>query len=165
MDCTYNTNRFKLKLLDIVGVSKLNKTLYVAFYLLKHEDTETFEWVLQRLKHLHEEFVTADSPTTVATDRDLALIDDLKEIFPNTARLLCIWHIERNLVKHCKLYIFQQTFLSGLLDSFGCSKKETMVDKQWCSFLGNWNRIVTRKWSLISGRSGTNLNQHMRNSL
>jgi hypothetical protein len=148
MDCTYNTNRFKMKLFDIVGVSKLNRTFYAAFCLLKREDSETFKWALQCLGHLYGEFIPADFPTTVITDRDLALIDALKEVFPNTARLLCIWHIEKNLVKHCKPCIFQQTFLSGLLDGLGSCEKETMVDEQWRSFLRNWNCVVYAKTEL-----------------
>lgn len=90
MDCTYNTNRFKMKLLDIVGITKLNRTFYAAFCLLKYEDTDSFTWALGHLGGLYQEYFQAASPVTVITDHDPALLAALEDSFPNTARLLCV---------------------------------------------------------------------------
>jgi len=79
-----------MKLLDIVGITKLNRTFYAAFCLMEREGTETFRWALEWLRQLYQEFTKASFPTTVITDRDLALIAALKGVFPNTVRLLCI---------------------------------------------------------------------------
>ena len=38
----------------------------------------------------------------IVSDRELALMNDVLIVFPRTANLLCIWHIEKNILKNCK---------------------------------------------------------------
>jgi hypothetical protein len=49
MDCTYKTNKYRMPLLDIVGVDACEKTFCVAFAFLSGEEEEDFKWALSRL--------------------------------------------------------------------------------------------------------------------
>ena len=40
MDCTYKTNRYKMPLLDIVGVTALNTSFYVGFCFVFKDDAD-----------------------------------------------------------------------------------------------------------------------------
>jgi hypothetical protein len=50
MDITFKTNRFQMKLFNIVGITLLNITFYLAFIFLTHKATPDFAWVFTRLK-------------------------------------------------------------------------------------------------------------------
>ena len=99
MDATYNTTMFKLPLLEIVGLTSTNKTFSIAYSFLHSEQGHNFHWVLQRVKDVIDEI---HYPRVIVTDRDLALVGACEAEFPNAHHLLCRWHIEQNLVKHCK---------------------------------------------------------------
>ena len=54
MDCTYKTNRYKMPLMVINGVTGINKTFYVGFAFLSSEFTPDFEWVCTQLNTLYD---------------------------------------------------------------------------------------------------------------
>ena len=41
-------------------------------------------------------------PHTVTTDRELALTNALATWFPGSAKLLCRWHVNKNVIRYCK---------------------------------------------------------------
>jgi len=57
MDSTYKTNRYRLPLLEIVGVTSTGLTIYVAFILVEAERENNYVWALERLEGL---FVRVD---------------------------------------------------------------------------------------------------------
>lgn len=140
MDCTYNTNRFRMKLLDIVGITKLNRTYYAAFCLLTNEDTESFDWALRHLGYIYQQYFQVSAPTTVIIDHDHALLAALADACPNTNRLLCIWHIEKGILRHCKPLLIQETILEHA--SLSPGERASYTNQIWKDFLSNWNKIV-----------------------
>ena len=52
IDFTYNTNRYKLPLLDIVGQANTNSTLYSGFSLLAAEDEVHCSWAIRSMRAL-----------------------------------------------------------------------------------------------------------------
>lgn len=52
MDSTYKTNRYKLPLLEIVGVTSTKLTFSMAFAYMEFERVDNFTWALQKLKGL-----------------------------------------------------------------------------------------------------------------
>lgn len=44
--CTYKTNKFKMPLLNVVGLTGLDTTFYIAFAFLKGEQEQDYIWVL-----------------------------------------------------------------------------------------------------------------------
>lgn len=66
---------------------------------MKAEKEADYVWALTILREAFE----ADSlPEVMLTDRELALINVIYELFPTTSLFLCRWHINKNVVKACK---------------------------------------------------------------
>ncbi|XP_058734907.1 protein FAR1-RELATED SEQUENCE 5-like [Vicia villosa] len=115
MDCTYKTNKYRQPLFEIVGMTSTKLTFAVAFAYMESEQTETFCWVLDKLKQL---FIKQDNcPQVILTDRDLALMKAIETIFPKTANLLCRFHMNKNVKSKCKEHV-------------GDDMRET-VEKMW----------------------------------
>jgi hypothetical protein len=101
LDCTYKTNRYKMPLLHIIGLSPSNSSFSIAFCFMQNEQEESYKWTLQTF------FSWLDplpfSPV-LCTDRDLALVGAIKSICPRSPHLLCIWHINKNVLAKSKQY-------------------------------------------------------------
>ena len=52
IDCTYQTNRYKLPLLDIVGQTSTNSTFNIGFGLLAVEDEIHYSWAIRSMRTL-----------------------------------------------------------------------------------------------------------------
>jgi len=98
-DCTYKTNQFRLKLLNVVGITSLFTTFYVCFCFLLTETYEDYSWFLERFKAI---YVDIDSPKVFSTDRDLAFMNALRDKLPGAYNPICQWHVNKNVLKSCK---------------------------------------------------------------
>lgn len=58
-----------------------------------------FQCVLQCVKLVIDERYY---PRVIVTDRDLALVGACRAEFPEAYKLLCRWHIEQNILQHCR---------------------------------------------------------------
>ncbi|KAL5131952.1 Protein FAR1-RELATED SEQUENCE 5 [Glycine soja] len=92
IDSTYKTNRYKLLLLDIVGVTTTRMTFSVG-----HD-------------HL---------PVVIVTNKDLALMNAVKTVFPECSNLLCRFHINKNVKAKCKSSIGQKHAWEYVMDAWG----------------------------------------------
>ena len=61
IDCTYQTNRYRLPLLDIVGQTNTNSIFYIGFGLLAAEDEVHYSWAIRSMRTLFGEKVVAAS--------------------------------------------------------------------------------------------------------
>lgn len=122
MDCTYKTNRFRCPLLEIVGVTSTNLTFSVAFVYLEAEREDNYTWALSKLQSAMDDDY---APSVIVTDRELALMKAIDKIFPKSKHLLCIWHINKNILAKCK----------SLFES---------KDK-WDQFMKSWEILVHSK--------------------
>ncbi|KAH9685250.1 Endonuclease [Citrus sinensis] len=86
MDCTYKCNSYNLPLLQIVGVTSTEMTFPGAFAYLESEREDNYTWALTRLKSVLDD---SAMPKVILSDRDLALINAIKRVFPNAKHLLC----------------------------------------------------------------------------
>ncbi|KAH1193258.1 putative protein FAR1-RELATED SEQUENCE 10 [Glycine max] len=87
IDSTYKTNRYRLPLLDFVGVTPTAMTFSVGFAYLEAERVNNIVWALERFRGL---FLRNDRlPLVIVTDRDLALMNVVKTVFPESTNLLC----------------------------------------------------------------------------
>ncbi|KAL5123967.1 Protein FAR1-RELATED SEQUENCE 6 [Glycine soja] len=96
IDSTYKTNRYRLPLLDFVGVTPT---------------AMTFSAGNDRL------------PIVIVTDRDLALMNAVKTVFPKCTDLLCKFHIDKNEKAKCKSLIGEKNAWDYVMDNWG-----TLVD-------------------------------------
>ena len=101
MDCTYKTNRYRMPLLEVVGVTSTDMTFSVGFGFLSSESSNSYTWVLDILKVLLEGWPT---PKVFVTDRELGLLSAIKGVFPDSSSLLCTWHINNMVMSNCKKY-------------------------------------------------------------
>jgi len=140
LDCTYKTNKFKMNLLEIIGINSCWKTFFVAFCFMSGEVEADYTWALNCLKSLYDEI---NVPNVFAIDRELAELNSLRIVFPDSKVLLCVWHINKNIAKN-----FKGTFSS----------------EDWTIFLNKWNSIVyatseedyEEKWQLLKLHLGEN---------
>ncbi|KAL6558823.1 hypothetical protein OROMI_019173 [Orobanche minor] len=93
MDSTYKTNKYKMPFLEIVGMTPCNKNFLIAYAIMKDETEWSYAWVLEKLKILLGFDV---HPTAIVTDRELGLMRPIGEVFPQSAHLLCTWHINKD---------------------------------------------------------------------
>ncbi|KAH1249094.1 Protein FAR1-RELATED SEQUENCE 5 [Glycine max] len=99
IDNTYKTNRYKLPLLDFVGVTPTRMTFSAGFAYLEGERVNNVVWALERRDRLL---------VVIVTDRDLTLINAVKTVFPECINLLCRFHIYKNVKAKCKSLIDQK---------------------------------------------------------
>jgi len=120
MDCTYKTNRFRMPLLNIVGMTATNSTFFGAFAFLQKETEADYHWALQNLR---EVMPGVPPPGAIVTDRDLALMNAISTSFPAPTRnILCIWHINKNILARCKRNLTkgEGRLLKGVERSHNC---------------------------------------------
>ncbi|KAI1005673.1 hypothetical protein K3495_g2552 [Podosphaera aphanis] len=77
LNVTYKTNRFKLPLKQIAGITSMNSISNVAWALLKDERQTSYHWVFTRLQRIIDEH-QIPLPLVIITGNDMALRNDLK---------------------------------------------------------------------------------------
>jgi hypothetical protein len=138
MDCTYKTNRFGMPLLNIVGITSTFSTFNAGFAFLRMETCEEYTWAL-------EAFSSIVRPKLIATDRELALMNAISIVFPSARHILCMWHINKNVLAHTKRFFpVQEDFDSFMEHWTGCVYSNSEED-----FKAQWHLMTT-----LSGSSG-----------
>ncbi|XP_021808240.1 PKS-NRPS hybrid synthetase CHGG_01239-like [Prunus avium] len=79
MNCTYKTNRFRYPLLEIVGMTSTHLTFSIAFVNLSVEKEDNYRWALARLRSVMDD---NSIPSVIVTNRELAIMNALHEVFP-----------------------------------------------------------------------------------
>ena len=92
IDATYKTNAYNKPFVEIVGVTSTQKTFSIGFVFMHNEQEPNYTWALNCLKSTLDECM---QPRVIITDRELALINACRTVFPDAAQLLCRWHIEQ----------------------------------------------------------------------
>ncbi len=100
----------------------------MAFGFLLQEKKEDFTWFLTILRSLYRQLDLED-PKVIVTDRDIALMAAIHEIFPRTTNLLCLWHIKKCVQSEWKP-IFQDS---------------ERPEEEWTAFYEKWRAIVYAK--------------------
>ena len=125
MDCTYKTNTYRMPLCIINGVTALNTTFYIGFAFLSHEMLEDYLWVLESYSGLIESLDIPD-PTVFVTDSEPGLISAIPRTFPRAKHLLCLWHLNKNVLTNCRPW-------------YGDDEDE------WKEFYNTWNTVLYSK--------------------
>ncbi|KAL7211540.1 hypothetical protein ACSBR2_014411 [Camellia fascicularis] len=85
MHYTYKTNKYKMLLLDIIGVSSFNTSFYSCSAFLDKEGEEDYVWALQMFSKI---LGPIGHPSVIVSDRELALMNAIQVVFPTTKNLL-----------------------------------------------------------------------------
>lgn len=98
-DCTYKTNKFGLPLLVCTGLTPSNKSYFCCAAFMQQEGEEDYVWALRAVKSMLE---PTTAPDIVVSDNEATLLNTKRVVFPNATRVICRWHVNRNIVKKCK---------------------------------------------------------------
>ena len=104
LDCTYKTNKYKMPLLHIAGITGADTTFSLAFCFLSEENETYYTWALETLLKVFSSN-NIPHPDVFLTDQEQALINSLSNLFPNSTHLLCTWHIQKNLLTNASKLI------------------------------------------------------------
>jgi hypothetical protein len=100
MDSTYKTNKYGMPLFEIVGETSCEETYSVGFAFISNEKEENFTWVLQQCMRLFRSKEV--KPKVIVTDRDAALMNAVATVFPDSAHLVCYFHVKKNMTQTMK---------------------------------------------------------------
>lgn len=91
-DESYSKNKYKKPVVMMIGTNNHWRTTVYEVALLSNENLDTYCWLLQTFL----DAVKDKEPVTVIIDGDKAMIEAIKNVFPNNHHRLCLWHLERN---------------------------------------------------------------------
>ncbi|KAK2398613.1 protein FAR1-RELATED SEQUENCE [Trifolium repens] len=94
MDSTYKTNKYKMPLFEIVGVTSTQLTFNVAYAFLTNEREDNFKWALEACRSLLKN--NDGMPKVIVTDRDKSLMNAVETVFPRSTALVCRYHVFKN---------------------------------------------------------------------
>lgn len=134
-DCTYKTNRFKMPLLHFIGCSSIGVHFTAAFCFMPGETEPDYQWALERVALLLYE-PTGRSPKVFLSDNEAACRNACATIWPGIPKLLCLWHINKNVLDKLQKY-FRQA--NGPFDLTEEEKAEQRERRE--VFMRLWNRV------------------------
>ena len=104
-------------LLDIIGVTPTRMTFFTAFVYFEVEHLNNVVWALYRFRGL---FMKVDAlPRVIVTDKDLALMNAVKTIFPDATNLLCEFHIDKNVKAKYKTLVGKKNAWDYVIEAWG----------------------------------------------
>jgi hypothetical protein len=89
LDLTYRTNRYKMSLINIIGITPYNKSFFAGSAFILSERVLDFEYVFKTIKKVYN-IVKLSYPIIFVTDRDPHVITAMHRVFPETNHILCI---------------------------------------------------------------------------
>lgn len=98
IDCTYKTNAYNMPLCILTSTTSCNKTFYIGFAFMQHEDIASYRWLIKTARKVYCQVGKIDGATITLTDKEDALIKALSEEMPAAHHLLCKWHISKNVL-------------------------------------------------------------------
>jgi hypothetical protein len=139
---TLPIRRIGSPLFNIAGVTTINTSFFVGFCFLDNENAESFEWVLERLRELYDE-MGLEHPTTIISDLDSALLEAREIVFPRTNHLLCVWHVFKNVLAHCKAEFKKDLAVKDR--GLSVEQVRTKVTASWEELLPDLKRVIYAK--------------------
>ena len=98
---------------------RLRLTFSVCFAYIEREREDNYSWALDKLKGFMGNNML---PSVIVTDREVALMNVIQNVFPTITHLLCRCHILKNILANCK--------------------KLFETNEVWESFITSWNILV-----------------------
>jgi len=104
LDAIYKINRFRMPLVNIIKMIKINRNFYAASVFFTGEKENDYNMIFLNLKDLYD-FWKLLYPLIFVTDACEAEIKVLKKIFPEVNHIFCIFHINNNILVKLKFKI------------------------------------------------------------
>ncbi|CAJ0752946.1 11882_t:CDS:2, partial [Entrophospora sp. SA101] len=113
LDCTYKTNRYRMPLLNVVGMTSFNTTFFSCFAFLKDEKEADYEWALSYISKI---FNGMSHPKVIVTYQELALMNVIGRIFPEEdwTEFIELWkaYLQETWILH------KECFISAWVDRY-----------------------------------------------
>jgi hypothetical protein len=90
-----------MPLLNVCTVTGNNIVVQVAIIFLSGETKNDYNWAIGYLRGTMLQH-SIEEPSSIVTDRELALIQALKARFTSSQLILCHWHININVLDKTK---------------------------------------------------------------
>lgn len=101
LDNTFKTNKYNIPVCNIIGVMGMNTTIQFGLAFMPTQDEAAFFWVLQQIQTVLARY-GIETPRVIVTDREQACLNALKNVFPNVPGLICKWHMNKDVLSHCR---------------------------------------------------------------
>jgi hypothetical protein len=96
LDLIYRTNRYKMPLVNIIGIISYNKSFWAGSAFISSEKVLDFEYVFKIIKKVYD-IAKLPYPITFVTDGDSHIVIAMGRIFFNVNHIFCIWHVNGNI--------------------------------------------------------------------
>ena len=133
VDCIYKTNKFKLPLCTVQGITAMKSTFIASYPFILSEKDRDYAWVMMQQKLLHNQLLIPD-PGLFITDAEQALANGISSVFPNAAYILCVFHIDNNMkTQACRSMCFQPEIDEFMKMWKAVHQQDTLekLDKKW----------------------------------
>jgi MULE transposase domain len=146
VDATYKTNKFKMPLVNFVGVTPNNKNFLIGTAFLPAETVGDYKFAFGSLGALYESVqqlypnIDTMAPATILGDGDAQQIAGMEAIYPDTQYRLCIWHVNGNIQAKLLPKIkreFDLKYGNSDLESRDKERRE-YIGKTWETFKQKW---------------------------
>ena len=140
MDMTYKTNKYRLPLFEIVGVTYTCLSFSAGFVFLTSEKEKNYIWALQKIRG---SLLTSHvGPEVIVSDKDLALMNAISTVFSKATNLLCRFHINKNVKEKCKMLVDSVEAWQVVMDSW-----RTIID---CTKIAKFDGFVKKFETICS---------------
>jgi hypothetical protein len=136
LDSTYRTNRYKMPLVNIIGITPCNKSFFAGSAFIPSERVLDFEYVFKTIKKVYD-IAKLSYPTTFVTDGDPHVATAMHRVFPEANHILCIWHVNGNIQTRI-LPVIRRAY-----DRSDNTDIATFIDETWNAFKNDWMEAIS----------------------
>ncbi|XP_074290564.1 uncharacterized protein LOC141617279 [Silene latifolia] len=132
-----------MPLLEIVGITPVNKNFSVFYGFLENERGTAYDWAFKCIR----EVLDTDEEIVFVTDKEKALMNAIQKYFPNARHLLCRRHIEKDV----EAWVKRVTKNGSRGEAFAKGRWKNLVNSATeAEYLEN-ERICFEKYRLVPG--------------
>jgi hypothetical protein len=120
-----------MPLLNICAITGNNMVIQVGLAFLSGEKESDYNWAIDYMQDIMAEH-TIEEPSSIVTDRELALMQCLDTRFPASQHILCCWHVNMNVLAKIKRWFPAPVRVNGIIQRH----------PQFQDFICSWNTLL-----------------------
>ncbi|XP_025801014.1 protein FAR1-RELATED SEQUENCE 9-like isoform X2 [Panicum hallii] len=140
-DTTYRTNKYNLICAPFVGVDHHWQNVVFGCAFLLDESVASYVWVFKSFL----ESMGGQSPKSIFTDQDEAIMQAIEQVFPNTQHCFSYWHILKNAQSHLGSLNTSQAFQTLFTKCMQGSDSEEDFEESWTAMLREY-KLQDNSW-------------------
>lgn len=100
-DTTYNTNKYNMPFVPIVGINGHGRTIVFGWALLQDETSDSFVWLFEAFM----EVMNWKKPGIIVKDQDAGMKVAIPQVFPNALHRFWLWNIFKNIGENMSYFM------------------------------------------------------------